>query len=200
MRPAQLARLLFASSVLVMAWTQPLSAGDKIGKGKKELIARHEWTIAGLPDNEPEVAKQAALNKARDTLKGYLQVQAPRVHLDPSEGFLLSHLLSDEKIQRLKEGKEEGKWVVEYKMVVDDEKYREMIREDARQSKEERELRARTRMFGLGKFLSVVVAFLAALTGYLRLEEATKGYYTAWLRLAAISFVGAVGVGMWLAC
>ena len=29
------------------------------------------------------------------------------------------------------------------------------------------------------------------------LEEMTKGYYTAWLRLAAVGFVTVVGAGIW---
>ena len=35
-------------------------------------------------------------------------------------------------------------------------------------------------------------------TGYLRLEEATHGYYTRLLRLAAVGVVVLAGVGLWL--
>jgi hypothetical protein len=35
--------------------------------------------------------------------------------------------------------------------------------------------------------------------GYFRLEEATKGYYTAWLRLAAVGLVAAAVAGLLLA-
>jgi len=38
-----------------------------------------------------------------------------------------------------------------------------------------------------------VVVLLGAVSGYYRLEEATKGYYTAWLRLGLIGVACAVG-------
>ena len=62
---------------------------------------------------------------------------------------------------------------------------------------EDRQMRSESRMLVLAKMLAGFVAFLGAVAGYLRLEEMTKGYYTAWLRLAAIGFVTAVGVGIW---
>jgi hypothetical protein len=64
--------------------------------------------------------------------------------------------------------------------------------------KQNREYVAQNRMLVLGKVLAGLVALLAAVAGYFRLEDATKGYYTAWLRLAALSFVAAVGAGLWL--
>jgi len=39
---------------------------------------------------------------------------------------------------------------------------------------------------------------LLAVAGYLRLEDATKGYYTRLLRLAAVAFVALVGAGLWM--
>ena len=63
--------------------------------------------------------------------------------------------------------------------------------------REDRQVRSESRMLLLTKFLVGIVALLGAVAGYLRLEEMTKGYYTAWLRLAAIGFVSAVGAGIW---
>lgn len=45
-----------------------------------------------------------------------------------------------------------------------------------------------------GGILAVVLTVLAALTGYIRADEATKGYYTNRLRLLAAAGVGAAGV------
>ena len=70
------------------------------------------------------------------------------------------------------------------------DQWRFMLREDRR-------LRSVSRMALSGKVLVGFVAFFGAVAGYLRLEELTKGYYTAWLRLAAISFVSAVAAGVW---
>jgi|GEM_PF-6697610 len=50
------------------------------------------------------------------------------------------------------------------------------------------------RMVLLGGLLGAVLACLAAIAGYIRADEATKGYYTNWLRLAAAAGVGASGV------
>lgn len=57
----------------------------------------------------------------------------------------------------------------------------------------DRQWRAEHRQFLLVKVLAGVVAVLAAVAGYFRLDEATKGYYTNWLRLAAVGLVGGVG-------
>jgi hypothetical protein len=46
----------------------------------------------------------------------------------------------------------------------------------------------------LGIVLAFVLACLAALAGYIRADEATKGYYTNQLRLATAAGVGAAGV------
>jgi len=57
----------------------------------------------------------------------------------------------------------------------------------------ERELVAR-RLALLGGVLGFVLACLAALAGYIRADEATKGYYTNRLRLVSAAGVGAAGV------
>lgn len=50
------------------------------------------------------------------------------------------------------------------------------------------------RLAVLGGILAVVLAALAALSGYIRADEATKGYYTNRLRLLAAAGVGAASV------
>ena len=42
------------------------------------------------------------------------------------------------------------------------------------------------------------VCLLGVVGGYLRLEEATKGYYTRWLRLTAVGVVLAIVAGLYL--
>jgi hypothetical protein len=56
----------------------------------------------------------------------------------------------------------------------------------------QREVVAR-RLAVLGGSLGFVLACLASLAGYIRADEATKGYYTAWLRTIAAASVGAAG-------
>jgi hypothetical protein len=50
------------------------------------------------------------------------------------------------------------------------------------------------RLLVLGEILLFVLAVLAALAGYIHADEATKGYYTNHLRLAAAAGIGAAGV------
>src|SRR5262249_51177104 len=52
----------------------------------------------------------------------------------------------------------------------------------------------RKRLFMLGGGLGFVLVCLAALSGYIRADEATKGYYTKRLRLVAAAAVGVSGV------
>jgi hypothetical protein len=50
----------------------------------------------------------------------------------------------------------------------------------------------------LARVLGGIVCLLIVMGGYLRLEEATKGYYTRLLRLAAITLLLGVGVGLYV--
>jgi hypothetical protein len=50
------------------------------------------------------------------------------------------------------------------------------------------------RMVLMGGGLAAILTGLAAVAGYIRADEATKGYYTNWLRVAAAAGVGASGV------
>ena len=68
----------------------------------------------------------------------------------------------------------------------------------SRFQKEARVQRAGSRMIGLGKGLAMLLALLIAIGGYFRIEEATKGYYTTWLRLTTVSFLVAAVTGVWL--
>jgi hypothetical protein len=54
------------------------------------------------------------------------------------------------------------------------------------------------RLWLLARGLAVAVVLLLVVAGYLRLEELTRGYYTALLRLAAVVVVALAGVGVWL--
>jgi hypothetical protein len=56
----------------------------------------------------------------------------------------------------------------------------------------------RARMEFLIKLLACVVALLATVCGYIRLDEWSKGYYTKWLRLAALGCIGALAAVLWL--
>ncbi len=62
--------------------------------------------------------------------------------------------------------------------------------------KQARQERMTSRHLLLARVLGGIVCLLIVMGGYLRLEEATKGYYTRLLRLAAIALLIGVGVGL----
>ncbi len=64
-------------------------------------------------------------------------------------------------------------------------------------SREARHDRMGERQAQLARLLAGAVALLLVVTGYLRLEDATRGYYTTLLRLAALGVVGLIGAGLW---
>jgi hypothetical protein len=70
------------------------------------------------------------------------------------------------------------------------------VKISAEQVKEFREEARKVRVGGRMKTTGVILAGLIALLlvggGYLRLEEATKGYYTTLLRVAAVTVLGAI--------
>ncbi len=75
----------------------------------------------------------------------------------------------------------------------------EVTREQAEDlDKVAREERMEPRHLLLARILAGMVAMILVLGGYLRLEEATRGYYTLLLRAAAVLVLVAVGAGLYL--
>lgn len=64
------------------------------------------------------------------------------------------------------------------------------------EEKEERQDRVGDRHLTLARILGGVLAVLLVAAGYLRLEEATKGYYTTLLRAGAIGLLLAAAAGL----
>jgi hypothetical protein len=61
-----------------------------------------------------------------------------------------------------------------------------------------RQQRMEQRHWLVGRILAGLVALILVCGGYLRLEEATRGYYTLLLRAAALVVLAGVGAGLWL--
>jgi len=195
MSPTRFSRLLFIGWIAVGFLAQPSLAGDKKGKnGKKPQASRPEWVsdVIRGEDDSPDLAESLAFVNARNALEQYLLTQRPLVQT-PDNEYIRNHLLIEQPnlSSDPNDIKSDKKYAVTLKISLDADKFAEIFNH-------QREQTSRDRMMGLGRTLAIVVAFLAAVSGYLRLEEATKGYYTTWLRVGAISFVGAVGAGMWL--
>jgi hypothetical protein len=195
MTPTRFSRFLFIGWIALGFLAQPSLAGDKKGKnGKKPQSPRPEWVSEVIrgEDDSPDVAESLAFINARKALEQYLLTQRPLVKT-PDDDYIRDHLLIEQPKLSAdpNEIKSDKKYAVTLKVGVDADKFAAIFNH-------QRDERSRDRMMGLGRMLAIVVAFLATVSGYLRVEEATKGYYTTWLRVGAIGFVGAVGAGMWL--
>lgn len=206
MRPPCVFRFLFVGLVVLPSWTDRTEAGHR---RVRITMNGHPvpWTephrdpwatqVTGTPDRSREVAEQAALIKAREELARYLRNQTPRLTRLPSDEYIEAHLVKDRQIMTVKPSENPdhaGEYQVTLNLGVTDKDYDQLVMEERRLQEEERQGRIHERMLGLGKLLAIVVAGLGAVAGYFRLEEATKGYYTTWLRIAAVGFVTAVGL------
>jgi hypothetical protein len=153
-------------------------------------------------------AEEYALIRAQGKVGEFLREKQPGFTWVPPTDFIKKNLVKGES-QRLKEfDKELGPgpeghaecWALT--IAITRETYRTMLRmeheDHLRLLRAEREVRMGERMGILGKLLMAVVALLAAVAGYLRLEDWTKGYYTWWLRAAVIGFLSFVVLGLLL--
>jgi len=116
----------------------------------------------------------------------------------PSKEYLKAHLLAHapERIE-LSEGYDaKGRYLIALDLRVDDANYKQILREDRQQREQKHHDRIQERTFTASKWVAGLVAILVALAGYFRLEEATKGYCTTWLRVGAIGFIVAVGAAL----
>jgi hypothetical protein len=210
MRPTRVAGLVMIWLLSTATWAlaqsrsderalrnSPGSRGDRlitVTRGGEELSASSskikEWKIEGkgLTDEE---AKEDAYRSARDRLAAFMVDQGSPTGWYPRVQDI------DKLKPELKKGSEDidvsgvGK-VKQVTLVLSMKpaQFRQ-FQHDASQ------LLATKRMQGLGKGMGLFLGLLTALAGYFRLEEATKGYYTAWLRMAALGFVAAVAAGVW---
>jgi len=149
------------------------------------------WPVEGWGVTR-EDAEQSALRKAQRKLLTEFNGPGYRLEWVPSLDYIKKHMVKEAADQPAQDyGPEVGVLQgIILRIGISSKDWQSLLRED-------RQVRSESRMLLLTKFLVGIVALLGAVAGYLRLEEMTKGYYTAWLRLAAIGFVSAVGAGIW---
>lgn len=153
--------------------------------GPRVVATNDGWLITGEPQKTREEARRAALTLAQGTVERHLQAQEPQIRWHPSLGFV-DRLVKATGTEKDDEG---GTYRTTLTVRMTSDSWAEIRRH-------EREGQAQERMFELGKLLAALVALLAAVAGYFRLDEMTKGYYTGWLRLAAGCLAGAALVLM----
>jgi hypothetical protein len=170
---------------------QPKRGGEIPPEARKDKVFGFEVKGYGMTRED---AEQSALKQAQVQIRRFFADQGGSLSWEPPLDYISKGLVKnwDGEPDGVKELQDIGvKHGVSLRVELTRKDYRDILRHD-------REYVSQNRMILLGKVLGGLVALLAAVAGYFRLEETTKGYYTTWLRLATLGFVTAVGAGLWL--
>lgn len=157
------------------------------------------WVIEAKKPLSRTDAVEAVLVAAQQQVGDYLRSLDPPVDWTPPLRYVQERLIKkpwEESMEKFVDpgdprGEEHDFYRVRVEVEVTPEDRADMLRL-ARQE------RVQQRLAQLGKVFLALVVLLATVAGYLRLEEKTKGFYTGWLRLAAVAVLLAVGIGLYL--
>lgn len=225
MRPTVWLSLVALGLLAVVPTVQARGANARAANRALPTVAG--WTVEGSWAVSPEEAVQDALEKAQLRVGDYLAQQTPPIEWRPGAEYVRDHLLQnigkDEGFTTpAADGQVEEVVVAGRKVRRETREFKDLDgnvrqswraclhveigpreREEIRQMERAyqnklRQGRAEQRQGAAVRLVAGLVALLAAIAAYLRLEDATKGYYTTLLRLAAVSFVALVGAGIWL--
>jgi len=201
--------------------TRSTQGGKNVVVVNEKPEAAWSMSVVGEWMGTHEDAVQVALEEARAKIIAHLRSQKPPLAWAPSVDYVRQRLVKDlpKEESGFKDEKGQTREVliggtkaleqerkvpdvgtqqrVCLKVAVNSKDLQEMRRLDSEYRAEQRRVLAQERQLVLVKILLGVVAVLAAAALYFRFDEATKGYYTNWLRLAAVSFVGVVGAMLW---
>jgi hypothetical protein len=225
MRPALLARVLLIGAIAFALFrTQPVPAAPVQGEVKQTGTGK-SWIVTGEWASDRKEAENAALNEAHAQVVAYLKEQKPPLAWTPDVDYVREHCLKDlqegeakvdEGVQteailvhghrallekrKTKEDLIKVAHRVRLRVVVSDEARKEMLVKNQEYRDQLRHGVAHQRQLWLGKVLVGVFVLLGVLACYIRLDEATKGFYTGWLRLGLAGAAAAVGATLWLVC
>jgi hypothetical protein len=151
------------------------------------------WVVDGYDLEDPQAAQESALRKAHESVEKYVREHYPTLSWAPSlEQLVKAGVVRPEGTpgtHKLDTGEEVQEAHAKVELTRD---YREGLQRLVLQQ------HTRQRQWFAARGLAGLVALLLVCAGYLRLEEATRGYYTRLLRLAAFGVLVGVGVGLWL--
>jgi hypothetical protein len=185
---------------------QPKTKPPARAEAAEDKTVWPEKLVKGWGQKRPD-AEEHALSKAQEWVGEFLSEKNPGITWTPPMSFIRKNLVKGDA-QHLRDddqetvpGRAEGHtecWA--FTVAITRDTYQAMLRMEREHHlqvlRAEREIRMGERMGILGKLLMAVVALLAAVAGYLRLEDWTKGYYTWWLRAAVIGFLSFVALGL----
>jgi hypothetical protein len=193
----RLARFASCGIALALVVVGLCAAGEKPGRQKAVLLTSSgdsrypTWEVKAYGETAEKADEQALVNAQRE-VSAYLDHQDPPVHWKPDTRWIDDNLVkSRTPPQQVETDDPVLRTMFERKLQIEvgAKQYREILEHDRQVSMEQRQLL-------LARILAGVIALLVAVVGYLRLDEATKGYYTLWLRLGALALVGAVGAAL----
>jgi hypothetical protein len=203
------------------------NAGSSENFPERPFIVPSGWLPKDDPLVNQNALLDNALEKARDEVVLFLHDQKPGGKWTPKVTFIrdrllvdlqekdvigrkdvkgdLKEFLIDDRYRAVEEtrtvnddGKESENRRVWIKVAINADNWKQ-IQKEIRQVEDQDRLQVmRSRMVFLVKFLAGLVALFGTICGYLRLDEWSKGYYTKWLRLAAVGCVGVVTVFLWM--
>jgi hypothetical protein len=204
MRPKAWVVILFVCVIMLLCRVRFSAESSARAEPKKTLRAvnirqsappaatvRDSWEVFGVAHTDDD-AKKLALDEAREKIGEYLAKQDPPIEWRPDVEYLRrNEMVNFSESEPAEFGLEKDLRKVTATVKVTSTTFQDMQDQD-------RKFRSRDRQTFLGKILAVIVAGLAAVAVYLRLDEATKGYYSLWLRLGSAALVASVAAGVWM--
>jgi hypothetical protein len=160
------------------------------------------WTAEGSAKTDFD-AEQYALEDAARVVGTYLTQSAPDVEWRPDVAFLRGSGIVQlpGEVRELNLPKSGRAFEVRLRVCVLPEHLRKIREADAthraEREKADRLERVERRQRGAAVGLAAVVLGMLVVAGYLRLEEATRGYSTGLLRAAAVVALVLLGAGAW---
>ena len=166
-------------------------AADALRQDALAPAADPAWAVDGYGEN-PADAEEDALRRARESVQKFIDEHYGSLHWAPTvEQLQKANVVRLEGSPEARQFEDEQVQVAHAKVELT-RGYREGLQKMVLLQ------HTRQRQWLAAKVLGGVVALLLVCGGYLRLEEATRGYYTRLLRLAAFGALVGVSVGLWL--
>jgi hypothetical protein len=172
-----------AAAPVAVAPAAPRASANAVAPAVSTQSSR--WTVKGRLSATKERAVADARRRLRDNVASWLDPEVPRSWVPPVR--MLDAMILDEP--QLKSVQKTYGELFEASFTVDASTQRRtaLVEVYNRQLVERR-------LATLGATLVFILICLAAVSGYIRADEATKGYYTNRLRMLAAAGVGASGV------
>src|SRR5579885_79595 len=175
--------------------------------------------VAGSWQQKLDDAKDSAVDAGLGEVLYWLKQEKTGFEWEPDQDYVRKHLLKDLDVKdgAPRDAKANGieaeqDWVnglkavkekkffpdlgpmyrVRLQVEVTPDKLKAMAEQDRKYRAEQRKILVHERQLGLGKFLLGALAFFGAVAGFFRLNQVTKGSYTAWLGVGAAGVVAAV--------